>query len=845
MKDLFLSESKHMNKLKFEELFKQSITESGIKPPKNVVTDGEFHRFSTNDKTGDKAGWYVLKDLGFVVMGSFGCFRSGVKGNWKSVDKTNLSKEQIQNLKKQQKQAHELAESKKLEEQKQASAKAERIWKEADPANLRHPYLVKKGLKQSNIKQSKRDDLDVLLVPLKDVEGKLWSLQRIYPDGNKLFLKKGRVQGLFHTIGSPTTERIVAEGYATAASIYESTGLCIHVAFNCSNLKAVAKEIRKLHPDSELIIAADDDWKTEGNPGIKHAREAAIASDAKLAVPVFSEGNRLEKDTDFNDLFLSEGTIAVKNCIEAAKYPADEDSKKQNPNKDESDQKSSQATALVEIAENSCELFTDENSDPYVHIPTDGHLETYRVDSTVFRTWLSKCYWQEIDRVANDTSVRSAITTLGGLAQFSNVQKKVFLRVGESEDRFFLDLADESWGCIEITKSGWKLKDDSPVTFLRTSSMRSLPLPKEPGEINLIWKHVNISEDDRLLMLSWLLECLRPNTPDPLLELCGEQGTGKSVTHNNIRQLIDPNKVNLRSAPDKLDDLLVSAVHSHLVSIENASKLSSQMQDRLCSLATGGGFAVRSLYTNSEETALAIKRPVIINGITGVVTRADLLDRTLSLELPVLKERRTASQMLQDFENDRPYILAGILDTFSKVLSKLPDIKIDPQKLPRMGDFALIGEALYQVMGRPAGSFLTEFSENKKSGVRRTLDTSPVGQAIQSLMESPETNDQFEGTIKQLLEDLEDHKPDKDVWVKSARGLGDALRRLGPALRTIGIDVQVDKKPRRDGYHVCITRNTESGIADHSSDSHEREHCERCEQVSESKQTQELEEEVF
>ena len=242
---------------------------------------------------------------------------------------------------------------------------------------------------------------------------------------------------------------------------------------------------------------------------------------------------------------------------------------------------------------------------------------------------------------------------------------------------------------------------------------------------------------------------------------------------------------------------------------------------------------------------MAIKRPVIINGITGVVTRADLLDRTLSLELPVLKERRTASQMLQDFENDRPYILAGILDTFSKVLSKLPDIKIDPQKLPRMGDFALIGEALYQVMGRPAGSFLTEFSENKKSGVRRTLDTSPVGQAIQSLMESPETNDQFEGTIKQLLEDLEDHKPDKDVWVKSARGLGDALRRLSPALRTVGIDVQVDKKPRRDGYHVRITRIAEPEDADHSSDSNEREHCERCEQVSESKQMQELEEEVF
>ena len=120
-----------------------------------------------------------------------------------------------------------------------------------------------------------------------------------------------------------------------------------------------------------------------------------------------------------------------------------------------------------------------------------------------------------------------------------------------------------------------------------------------------------------------------------------------------------------------------------------------------------------------------------------------------------------------------------------------------------------------------------------------------MGQAIQSLMESPETNDQFEGTIKQLLEDLEDHKPDRDVWVKSARGLGDALRRLSPALRTIGIDVVVDKKPRRDGYHVQISKVNKSEVDFQSSESNKREHCECCEQVSESKQMQELEEEVF
>ena len=137
-----------MNIKNFHDDFKKKIDSSGIRPPNSVVADGEIHRFPTNDNIGDKAGWYVLKDLGFVVIGSFRA--SGrVKGNWKSVDKTNLSKEQIQNLQKQQKQAHELAESKRFEEQKLASADAERIWKDAEPANLSHPYPRKKVLNKA------------------------------------------------------------------------------------------------------------------------------------------------------------------------------------------------------------------------------------------------------------------------------------------------------------------------------------------------------------------------------------------------------------------------------------------------------------------------------------------------------------------------------------------------------------------------------------------------------------------------------------------------------------------------------------------------------------------------
>ena len=170
-----------------------------------------------------------------------------------------------------------------------------------------------------------RDGRDVLLVPLRDLDGKLWSLQRIYPDGNKQFLKDGRSSGLMHTLGKPTPTRIIAEGFSTGASIHEATGHYVHIAFNCHNLKTVAESIRIAHPDADLVIAADDDWKTEGNPGLTKGTDAARSFKAKLAIPTWSEDQRGEKDTDFNDLALSQGQAHVKTCIGRAAPPAEEE----------------------------------------------------------------------------------------------------------------------------------------------------------------------------------------------------------------------------------------------------------------------------------------------------------------------------------------------------------------------------------------------------------------------------------------------------------------------------------------------------------------------------------------
>ena len=151
-------------------------------------------------------------------------------------------------------------------------------------------------------------------------------------------------------------------------------------------------------------------------------------------------------------------------------------------------------------------------------------------------------------------------------------------------------------------------------------------------------------------------------------------------------------------------------------------------------------------------------------------------------------------------------MLGGLLDLLSVVLKLLPDIKISPRKLPRMADFAICGEAVYKVRGRETGEFLKDYAANRLKSNQRSLDASSVGIALMSYREQFPVN--FEGvlfgTIKKLLSKLEPHRPDGEIWIKSPKGLSNALRRLIPVLRMNGIRVDIDNKAKKDGYHVHI-----------------------------------------
>jgi putative DNA primase/helicase len=297
--------------------FRSAIESAGLTPPDAIEADGELHRFASNGKRSDLAGWYVLHGDG-IPAGVFGCWRTGLSETWRA----DIGRRLTDAEREQQRQSIEAARRKREQAEQTQHAEARKRaaseWEAAKPAPDSHPYLVRKGVQAYGLRVAADGRL---LVPVRDRAGTLHSLQRISADGEKRFLPGGSKKGCYYGIGrKPSDVVCIAEGFATAATIREATGHAVAVAFDCGNLEPVARTLRDKLPKARLIVCADDDARTDGNPGLTKATEAARAVGGLLAVPDFG-ADRPEKATDFNDLAKHRGADAVKACIASAKKP--------------------------------------------------------------------------------------------------------------------------------------------------------------------------------------------------------------------------------------------------------------------------------------------------------------------------------------------------------------------------------------------------------------------------------------------------------------------------------------------------------------------------------------------
>ena len=452
-----------------------------------------------------------------------------------------------------------------------------------------------------------------------------------------------------------------------------------------------------------------------------------------------------------------------------------------------------QADMLIDLAQ-SAEFFHTPDGTGFADLDINGHRETWPIRAKGFKRWLARQYYEATGGAPSSEALMSAMNVLEAKAHFDAPERVVHIRVGGHEGMLYLDLGDPTWRAVEIDTDGWRVIDNPPVRFRRSAGMKFLPVPAPGGSIDVLRSYLNVRSDaDFVLVVAWALAVLRDKGPYPVIVLSGEQGSAKSTFSAILRALLDPNTAPLRALPREDRDLFIAASNGHVLAFDNVSNLSPWISDTLCRLATGGGFAVRQLYTDQDEVLFEATRPVILNGIEDIVTRPDLADRAVFLTLePILEERRRPeAELWEEFDAERPRILGVLLDAVVMGLRMLPQTRLE--RPPRMADFALWATACETALW-PAGTFWSAYCGNRDEAVEGVIEADPVASAVRALMT---TRTVWTGTASDLLgalaEVVGERVAKSKTWPDNARALSGRLRRAATFLRKIGIDIEFSR----------------------------------------------------
>jgi phage/plasmid primase-like uncharacterized protein len=303
--------------------FADALHRSGLRPKGAPIMDGKKHRVPVEgDRRGRLSGTYI-GHLDEFPAGYIHNFKTGEEIHWKAERQYPApTPRERERLKARIAEAQAERESMRHRQQAAVSRFALTIWDRAQPVGT-HPYLTRKGVAAHGLRQGRRGDL---LIPMRDVDGRLWGIQTIDVEGKKLFMRGGRKQGLHATIGAPEPGEpvIIAEGYATAATMREVTGLAVIAAFDSGNLLDVARALRERDPARRIVIAADNDHHLPRqavplpNVGMEKAMAAAEAVGGVMLSPNFTAS---DPGTDWNDYAVQHGRPAMRAVTQAELRP--------------------------------------------------------------------------------------------------------------------------------------------------------------------------------------------------------------------------------------------------------------------------------------------------------------------------------------------------------------------------------------------------------------------------------------------------------------------------------------------------------------------------------------------
>lgn len=445
----------------------------------------------------------------------------------------------------------------------------------------------------------------------------------------------------------------------------------------------------------------------------------------------------------------------------------------------------------------SARLFHTPEGQAFATVMFNGHWENLPIRSRGFGLYLARRVHKKEGEYPAQSALNKLLHQFEGMAIHGAPEKEIHVRVAYKNKGFYIDRCDPNREIIEVSKNGVRIiaDDKCPVRFSRSNGAMPLPRPKSGGSLNLL-KNVlwPCTIETFISIVAWLLGAFMPHIPVPILAIFGEQGSGKSTLSRILGKLTDPTVVQDQTFPRSEREFGIIAALKRAIGFDNQSILSDKQSDWLSRMVTGAGVEVRTTFMNRSLTRFNNRKAIHFNGISNIISRNDLAERTIIVTLEQIKDenRRPEMEIWATFERIAPLILNAICDALSMALRNIDRVELP--SLPRMADFVQWVVAAEPALPWEKGRFLEVYNANMMQRVDLALEEDLLGSVVLKFMEKrtkPHTR-----TATELLEDLSKPKYISPslmrlkAWPKRPNALSKNLARLQTFLRHKGILVE-------------------------------------------------------
>jgi hypothetical protein len=635
-----------------------------------------------------------------------------------------------------------------------------------------------------------------------------------------------------HLLGDPAVPLFITEGVKKADAL-ASRGLCAVALLGVWNFRGMNEQGGKVLLAAfeaialngrDVFVVYDSDVMLKASVGAAMARLGAVlegrgARTRYVYLPAGPAGAKVGADD-----FLAQGhTVEDLFALATSEVKAfpDADADREEP--------TTQADALVAIGREQY-LFHDAQRHPFARVRVDTHLETWALASKQFKRWLQHSYFVRHGKAPGRDAANNALGVLEGIAVFEGPEHALATRVARHDGVIWYDLCDEQWRAVRIDANGWAAIAEPPPIFRRFSHQAPQVVPLPGGDLWQLFDFLNVHPGSRTLLAGWLVSALVPDVPHPIPDFHGEKGAGKSVGQRVLRRLIDPSMTETLSFAGEDREVVQQLAHHYCPIYDNLDTLPSWLSDRLCRAVTGEGFSKRELFSDDDDVIYAYRRVILINGVNVIAQRADLLDRSILIELERITSsaRREEREFWAEFEAKRPEILGALFDALSGAMRAYESVRLPT--LQRMADFTRWGAAAAEALGIGADAFVRGYAENQGLQTREAVEGDLVGSAVLALMDA--RGDPWSGTPTELLADLEETgvaarlfrrngagKVDARGWPGAPHILTRRLKEVASNLRDLGIGLEDGRGATRT-ITICRTapEGTENSVASVASD---------------------------